>query len=110
MTLSDKLLNAYPFLKELPASRFNSIDHKEISLPTPNEQAALLKLSSILPKNIFLYKRGYSATKLCLCKLLESARLTDKQVLILKKCEAKLNHKRIIVAYENPIVIGSMPK
>ena len=102
--MHNDILDAYPFLKQIPVHILITLDLNSLYVPTRQEQTMLAGLSASLKKPVVIYRKQYTPQGAHLCKTIRSAELSHDQLHTLLACEANLDsHDKVLVAYSDPV-------
>lgn len=104
--MHNKIIDAYPFLKQIPPDTLETLDLNSLYIPTEQEQSMLSGLSALLEKPVVIYRKHYTPHGAHLCRTIRSAELTHDHLEALRACEAKLAaNDKVLVAYSDPVEI-----
>ncbi|MBT1699037.1 hypothetical protein KK083_19235 [Fulvivirgaceae bacterium PWU4] len=104
--MHNKIIDAYPFLEQIPPDLLDTLDLNSLYIPTEQERSTLSELSALLKNPVVIYKKHYTAHGAHLCRTIRSAELTHDQLDALRACEAKLAaNDKVLVAYCDPVEI-----
>lgn len=105
--MHNEIIDAYPFLNQIPPDILDALDLNSLYIPTRQEQSILLALSALLKKPVVIYRKHYTPRGAHLCRTIRSAELTHDQLNALMACEAKLTpNDKVLVAYNDPVEIS----
>lgn len=103
-----EIIEAYPFLKQIPSQILDTLDLNSLYIPTMKERAMLSGLSALLKKPVVIYRKHYTPRSAHLCRTICSAELDREQLDALLACEGNLDsNDKVLVAYNDPVTFAA---